>query len=425
MRIALAYSTKDQVELSRQTLPVLIGDDRIDLYWCDGSRTEEGQNFLRERRVSRNPNHCEITADIRGGADAAIAWKLTRLLKTTAEYVGLIENDVLLDPDWLEPTMELFEKGKQDGLDVGTVSPRSYVDRVLIQRDGYAVMHNIGAGAIIFTRQAAQLALDGLRTHWWPDNVRLFAQISSIDLRTYACFRGQDQFVTTDWGWEAQLARHGLASLALTPARCQMVGQVPSLQEQGLTLCGHADGNGRFPIDIHLPRYNDPSFETYRDTLANIRQGKIKLDGPNKIHRSEGGMLFFPHQLGYLAGGPSWQGTTELKWSQCFGPFAYRAGLGGASLSVRVSGSCSFLVTGGLAGSKVDIRDTRSGFKFVPDLPPEGDNPISINVPGGPVPRQVTMDMSEGAVFYGLQTSEPQMLDTTFRFSWDQLPEAK
>jgi hypothetical protein len=33
--------------------------------------------------------------------------------------------------------------------------------------------------------------------------------------------------------------------------------------------------------------------------------------------------------------------------------------------------------------------------------------------------------MAEGAVFYGLSCDEPQMLDTTFRFDWSQLPEAK
>jgi hypothetical protein len=53
------------------------------------------------------------------------------------------------------------------------------------------------------------------------------------------------------------------------------------------------------------------------------------------------------------------------------------------------------------------------------------DQLASIAVPGGPVPRRVTMEMSEGAVFYGLSCSEPQMLDTTFRFSWNQLPGAK
>jgi hypothetical protein len=40
------------------------------------------------------------------------------------------------------------------------------------------------------------------------------------------------------------------------------------------------------------------------------------------------------------------------------------------------------------------------------------------------VPRQITMEMGEGAVFYALHCNDPQMLDTSFKFSWDQLPKA-
>ena len=411
MKLAIGYSTKDQVELTMQTF-LRIYSKGADIYWADGSVTEEGKESFSVHPKTR----------VTGGADAAIAWKLSTLLNAPENYthIGLIENDCLLDPDWYEPTMELFEKGKADGLEVGAVSPRSYVDRVLIQREGYAVMHNLGAGAVVFTRDAAEIVLRSFRTHWWLDNRRLFAQLGGIDLATYACFRGQEQFVTTDWAWEAQLARYGLASLALTPAKCRMIGQVPSLAEQGLELTT-AD---------NLRPQNDFAFETYQANLAWIRQGKLKLESPGIIHRDGAGMTFFPHQLGYLAGFQPWQGTMELKWTQGFGPFAYRAGknpdgVGGASVSLRVSGSLSFLVTGGSAGARVDITDTRSGFRFNPDLPPEGDNPISIQVPGGPVPRQVELRMDEGAVFYGLQTAEPQLLDATFRFDWSQLPEAK
>jgi hypothetical protein len=409
VKLAIAYSTKDRVELTEQTFPIL-RDGQHALFWCDGSTTYEGRAFFFKNSAytTHPPSH------VTGGADTAIAWKLSKMLALPANYthIGLLENDVLLDPDWLEPTFELFEKGKADGLDVGAVSPRSYVDRVLIQRDGYAVMHNTGAGVVIFTREAAEIVLRSFRTHWWPDNVRLFAQISGIDLRTYAAFRGQEQFVTTDWGWEAQLARHGLASLALTPAKVQMIGQVPPLAEQGLQLTMGAVS--------HL--WRDDLFKVYRDNLAAIRQHRVKLDGLNIIHRdASGGQLFFPHQLGYLVGA-KWAGTLALKWTNGYGPFAYRAGPGGASLSVRISSSCCFLVSGGAVGSKVTVEDTRSGFKFAPDLPPEADNPISISVPGGPVPRTVTMDMSEGAVFYGLQTADSQMIDTTFRFDWSQLP---
>lgn len=423
MKLAIGYSTKDQVGLTKQTFSRLMdtAGDRVSLWWCDGSQTYEGKEYW-----AKHSEHCvEAPVYVRGGADAAIAWKLSTMLASPANYthIGLLENDVLLDDDWFEPTMQLFEKGKADGLHVGAVSPRSYVDRVLIQRDGYAAMHNCGAGATIFTREAAELVLRSFRTHWWPVNRLLFAQISGIDLATYACFRGQEQFVTTDWGWEAQLASHGLASLALTPAKCQMIGQNPPLAEQGLELTS---------AGMYLPnsgsmwlRQNREAFETYRDNLAKIRDGLYKSELPGIIHRDGAGMMFFPHQLGYLAGGPTWQGALELQWVQGWGPFGYRAGPGGASLGLRLAGSCCFLGSGGVTGARMAITDTRSGFNFAPDLPANMEHMASINVPGGPVTREIRCELAEGAVLHGVSTSDPQMLDSSFRFDWSQLPRAE
>ncbi len=427
MKLAIAYSTKDQANLTEQTVASLVRNgqfvERYDIWWADGSVTAEGKTMFSKIFYPNDLAGFDGPGvrihPVYGGADAAIAWKLSKLLASPEDYthIGLLENDVLLDEDWFEPTMELFKKGKADGLSVGAVSPRSYVDRVLIQREGYGVMHNIGAGVVIFTREAAEIVLRSFRTHWWPTNRYLFAQVSGIDLATYAAFAGRDQWVTTDWGWEAQLAAHGLASLALTPAKCQMIGQNPSLDQQGLALTGTSLG-------FHEPVGNGDKFETYRNNLAALRRQEIKTDLPGVIHRDGAGMLFFAHQLGYLAGGPQWQGTLELQWNQGFGPFAYRAGPGGASLSLRLSGTSQFLVTGGVAGARVAIRDTRSGFNFAPDLPPDSGT-VSLNVPGGPVPRWIELELSEGAVFYGLQTADPQLLDTTFRFDWSQLPRAK
>lgn len=411
MKLALAYSTKDQVELTEQTFQRLCRyRSKSDIIWCDGSTTEAGLAYYRDK--SSFAIKCET--NIRGGADSAIAWKLTTALKNPHyTHIGLIENDVLLDPDWLEPTMALFEKGRRDGFEVGAVSPRSYVDRILIQRDGYAVMHNVGAGAIIFTREAAEIVLRSFRTHWWPDNVRLFAQISGVDLRTYACFRGQEQFVTTDWGFEAQLARHGLATLALTPAKCQMIGQVPSLEQQGLALTTELAADGL---------RDDAAFNLYRANLSLLRIKHTEFESPGIIHRPNGGMLFFPHQLEYLAGS-RWAGTWGLKWTQGFGPFSYHAGPGGASLSVRVSGSCSFLISGGEAGASVTVTDLRSGFKADPLIPVFDGSMMELSVPGSPVPRTITLEASEGATVHALSTIEPQMLDASFRFDWTQLPE--
>jgi hypothetical protein len=410
-KVAIAYSSKDQVDLSRQTVPHLLQPTKFDLWWVDGSRTDEGREL--PTHYYCRPYYCF------GGPDAAIAFKLSTLLASEENYthIGLAENDVLLQDDWFEETMALFDKGAAEGLTVGAVSPRSYVDRVLIQRDDWAVMLNIGAGFIIFTREAAEIVLRSFRTGHWPTVRYLFAQVSGIDVATYACFGGRDQMVTSDWQFEAQLASHGLAALALTPAKCQMIGQNPPLEQQGLQLTRGPGTQIRYG--------DDPAFETYRDRLDRARDNTGVPCVPGIIHRDGAGMLFFPHQLGYLEGGPSWQGTSELQWSQGFGPFAYRAGQGGASLSVRMSSSCSFLVSGGVAGARVALTDSRSGFNFAPSLPPDQAQVAQLHVPGGPVPRKITMEMEEGAVFYGVQTADPQMLDATFRFSWDQLPEAK
>jgi len=412
MKLAIAYSTRDQVDLTEQTLPML-AKGSFALFWADGSVTEAGRRLFEDHPAGARNYGC---ARVIGGADAAIAWKLSRMLNDPADYThaGLAESDVLLDPDWFEPTMALFEKGKADGLEVGAVSPRSYVDRVLIQRDGYAVVHNLGAGAVIFTRAAAEIVLRSFRTQWWPDNCKLFAQLSGIDLRTYAAFRGQEHFVTTDWGWEAQLARHGLASLALTPSKASMIGQVPPLHEQGLALT-------QGPVEA---RRDNNAMDMYQEKLAWISEGIYKFERPDIIHRDGAGMLFFPHQVRAIPGA-SWQGTLELQWKQGWGPFLYRAGPGGASLSVHISGTSSFLVTGGSAGARVAITDTRSGFNFAPDLPGGQSEFIRIDVPGGPIPRTVTCELAEGAVFHGLATADPQLLDDTFRFDWSQLPEAK
>lgn len=418
MKLGIAYSSKDAIENTQVTIDAWRASkhsDTYDFHWVDGSDDPAAIGFLN----SEGPKATAVYRNIRGGADSAIVYKLTLLLKHPKKYthICLLENDVMLDPDWFEPTMSLFEKGRQYGLDVGAVSPRSYVDRVLIQRDGYAAMHNIGAGMVIFTREAAGIVLRTFRTHWWQDNVKLFAHLAGIDLRTYAAFKGNEQWVTTDWGFEAQLARHGLASLALTPARCQMIGQKIPLEQQGLELTTQSG------IGFVLEGSQEKAFESYRDNLKALRWDELKFDSPGLLHRDGAGMLFFPHQIGALAGKTQWQGTLGLRWNQGFGPFTYRAGKGGASLSLRVSGICSLLVACSSDGAGVKIQDIRSGFKAEPKLAKES-GVVTVSVPGTPVPRQITMDMEEGAVFCGMHCHDPQMLDAKFKFDWSMLPEA-
>jgi hypothetical protein len=411
MRLAICYSSKNQVELTKQTFERLCAATLtdVDIIWCDGSTDPEAMKYFRDTAAAAY----YAETNVLGGADASIAWKLTKTLQSKKRYthIMLLENDVLLDKDWFEPTMALLDKNKE-GLEVGAVSPRSYTDRILFQRDGYAVMHNIGAGAIILARDAAEIILRTFRTHWWPSTRYAFAQASGIDIGAYACFAGNAQWTTTDWGFEYQLLRAGLCSLALTPAKCQMIGQNPPLAEQGLQL---TTGPTR-------ARRDDEKFDHFVEFMKAIRYHHVDFSAIVPVFPSHmGGMLFFPHQVGHLF---AQQQGWRLKWQQGFGPFAYIAGPGGASLSVRVCGSCSFLLSGGAdIGANVSIADTHSGFKSSPQIPPFQGDFIEVSVPGGFVPRTVALGLSEGGVFYGVNCADPQVLDTSYSFDWSKLPE--
>ena len=117
-RVAVAYLTKDRCELSEQSIQSLLNHP-IDIFLCDGSTTEEGKAFPYSIANSQANFEARIFvhSDVRGGPDAAVAYALTTMLKGgDYEYVGLVENDVLLHPDWFGPTMALFDRGRADGL---------------------------------------------------------------------------------------------------------------------------------------------------------------------------------------------------------------------------------------------------------------------------------------------------------------------
>ena len=430
-RVAIAFSTKDRVELSRQSIAPLLQPDKFDAFWIDGSNTEEGLAFpLEEGRPVK-----QIIGNVRGGADAAIVFSLTTMLNHPDHYthIGLVENDVLLHKDWFGPTMALFERGEAEGLHVGAVSARCYEDRVLFQRDGYAVCHNLGAGMVIFTRKAAELVLFYFRTGWWGDNRRVFAQLSGLDIGRWGAFRFNEQFVTADWHFDAVLASHGLASLALTPSPCEMIGQVPPLHEQGLKLVAQ-------PVEMLR---NDKAFEKFATATWKIWYGSLQIGHSNGMpfhFAPESYWTVFPHQIASLAG--EYAGPWKLKWMQGFGPFAWKAGDAldypfyetkpyssepqeqMPTLTVPISGPCSIMVSGGEKGGKVEVEDLHSGYKVSPELPAEGPSTQILNLP---VPaaghREIRLTMlTPGTMFYGLQTREPQAWLPRVVFNHSMLP---
>lgn len=425
-RTAIAFSTKDRVELSKQSF-VPLDPRKHDVFVVDGSKTEEGIRYAENLMA-----YADIDGylNVTGGADAAIAFNLSTLLRhpNKYDYVGLVENDVLLDPDWFERSMELFARCRADGIEAGAVSARCYTDRILFSRPGYCVMHNLGAGMVIFTRQAAQLVLDNFRTGFTTENRRVFNQVSGLDIARTSNFVRDPHITCADWQFDRVLAEHGLASLALTPSKCQMIGQVPPLEEQGLHLAGPDDDLSHFE--------SDKAFETFRERTCDIREGRLQLPDGRFLRDEQGNVTIMPHQVPMLGGW--YEGDWQLKWVQGFGPFAYRShipfgqeimvpegskGPAHANVVCPISGPCSLLVSGGETGGKVCVADEASGYEMTIDVQPETSGWMNLSVPGTVTYRNVRLTaLTPSICFHGIVCRDPQPVVPGARFDHSQLP---
>ncbi len=411
MKVAIAYLTKDRVELSKQTILPLLGQP-FDLHWFDGSATREGVEYA-ESFVDSENAAVTLHFGVRGGPDAAVAYALTTLLNSPEWYthIGLCENDVLLASDWYPRTMELFDIGSRDGLRVGAVSPRCFEDRILFQRDGYAVMHNLGWGMQIMTRTAARIALNTFRTGHTLENRRVFAQLTGKDIGTYWAFRAGEHALCADWTNDWKLAANGYSSLALTPSPVEMIGQVPPLAEQGLTIASQ-------PVEA---RRDDEAFALFVQRSNMLRMWQRDLGTPLAYPDAAGASVWFSHQLPAL--GASYHGDWKLAWAQGFGPFPYRAG-DECSVSAAISGPCQVLLSGGADGGHFLVEDMQSGYSNDPMLGPEASNGImGIQVPAGVAYRDIRITaLKPGGRFYGIKVFEPQPANPAWLFDHSQLP---
>jgi hypothetical protein len=417
-RVAIAFSTCDRVELSRQSIEPLLKHP-FDLFWFDGSRTDEGKELPYKYGI---PPAGFLHMNVTGGSGAAIICALTTMLKHPNQYelVGLCENDVVLQGNWFNNTMELFRQGVADGLHVGAVTARCYIDRVLFQRPNYAVLHNAGAGFIIMTREAAELVLQTYRTIWTTENRQTFSLLAGIDIAKFWAFRGAEHFLVCDWRWDSLLARHGLASLALTPSPVTMIGQVPPLEQQGLTI---ATG----PVEA---RIDDDAFKRYRTTLTDIRNGNVKLPDTLFHRDTNGGYTIFAHQIGAIGG--HYQGKWKLKDAPGFGPFGWIADSAQEDwdprIQIPVFGPCEILVSGGKEGGQVLIVDEQSGFNAKPILPRETDQGtiVSVNLPGNVAYRTIRINMlTPGMTFYAIRCQQEQPRVSGWKFDWNTLPHGR
>lgn len=423
-KVCMSFLTKDRIELSKQSIAPLLQPNSFDLMWVDGSSTEKG------RELPLNYGNVDINSNVRGGAGAAIVFALSQMLASSKEYthVGLIENDVLCDPVWFDRMFDLFRHGLEDGLQVGAVSARCYVDRVLFQREGYAVCHNLGAGMVLFTRAAAKLVLDRFRSGWTTDNRRIFCQISGVDIGPFYAFKGGDHHLVADWHFDVVLAAHGYSSLALTPSPVQMIGQDPPLAQQGLTIVTAKT--------MAAELFIDPRFSQYCDSLSRIREGRHRINVETKFQQQQTdtgvSWIYLPHQLHMIGG--SFSGDWRFKEMRAFGEFGWVSGASEYELasdnwprfSVPVYGNAMLLVSGGKNGGTIHVKDESSGYEVEPYVPPEGENQQCLQIP---LPTTVSMRTilatfkAPGLCFYRLVTKEQQPDDPMQGFDYSYLPE--
>lgn len=249
-------------------------------------------------------------------------------------------------------------------------------------------------------------------------------QVSGLDFARWSLFARDAHPHCADWGFDRVLAQHGLVSLALTPAKCQMIGQEPPLKEQGLTLVTG-------PVEA---RRDDKAFDTLVERTELIRNGDLKIPDSTFLLNDDGNTTIFPHQIEMLGGG--YEGDWQLRWVQGHGPFAWKAAfktyIGPApvgellsSVIVPVSGPCSLIVSGGERGGKVTIADEQSGFEMTQELPPEGPQGQAVNfaVPGNIAYRTIRLTaLTPGICFYGLVVREAQPIIPSVKFDHSRLP---
>lgn len=234
-RVGFALSSKDRVDLTRRTLEAMDQDGGYDLVWNDGSDSPEARELPKNFQF-RNAKLVEVNYDVRGGPDRSICFGLERLLDRGYDYVGLMENDIVMEPGWFARLMDIFALAAAEGIVCGAATVRSYEGRVLEHRAGYSINWGTGAGMILFSRPAAEIILRHYATLQMTSKsiMRFYARLFHIalDIRVQGgagCWTQEDTPLTLDWGYTPLLYMHGYTS----------VGSIPSLARDLEFSTGH------------------------------------------------------------------------------------------------------------------------------------------------------------------------------------------
>ena len=206
--IAIAYSTKDRTELTLRTITPLLAQSNIDVYWFDGSTTEEGRS-LPELIFKSASVACEIHRGVSGGPDAAILYALQTLQSRGYDWLVLVENDVLLQQGWLEALIKAVNQAEADGYRIGGASARIYDRRVLSANTDYCFLANSGAGFFAIHNQCIDLILKNYRTVLARELTTFFNNFISSDLSNHFEWSYGRVPLSVDYIFDLVLYAHG------------------------------------------------------------------------------------------------------------------------------------------------------------------------------------------------------------------------
>jgi hypothetical protein len=221
-KLGFALSTRDRFVYTTRTIKSLDAEGGFDLIWNDGSERNEVPELSRYFAF-RNARLVEVNYSVKGGADAAIRFGLRRLLELGFDFIGLVENDLLLSPGWLGAMRAAFVAAAEEGITVGAVSALGYQSRVLEYRKNYSIDWARGAALVLFSREAAQLLLESYsRLEMTSQQIRgFYAEHFGVALHVPEWAVGgrwMDGPMTLDWGYAPLLYANGYACVGTIPS---------------------------------------------------------------------------------------------------------------------------------------------------------------------------------------------------------------
>ncbi|MFY9289053.1 MAG: hypothetical protein WAO98_11200 [Alphaproteobacteria bacterium] len=222
--IAIAFSTMERADFSLQTVRGLDVSDKIDIFWCDGSKSAEGRATPSASHFKRAKLK-EIHYDVTGGPDIAIQYSLRRMLELGYPYVGLLENDIQLEEGWLTAMMNAAQAAEKDGLRIGSITVRTIQSRTLFHRPDYASIWHMGAGMVLFTQAGAEAVLDDYRIAYARDVNDYWMQFGP-KLEDWELWMDRpERRLGADWWYAAAMMKKGLVSIGTIPNLARNIDQ--------------------------------------------------------------------------------------------------------------------------------------------------------------------------------------------------------